>query len=130
MEQELFTLPEHLSSPPIFNGVRITRSLVLYVCFVDGFFLEGASFQGSDCSMCSIDHCLYFCQFSFGQLLCLFFDLRLLVTSLVYSNFSWRKYLIYHAINCFFVYCKQSHRREINYWFVLKQDTDILAPRT
>ena len=26
---------EHLSSPPVFSGVRVTRSLVLYVCFVD-----------------------------------------------------------------------------------------------
>ena len=24
-----------LSSPPVFSGVRVTRSLVLYVCFVD-----------------------------------------------------------------------------------------------
>jgi hypothetical protein len=35
MEQELCTLPEHLSSPPVFNWVRVTRSLVLCVCFVD-----------------------------------------------------------------------------------------------
>jgi hypothetical protein len=47
MEQELPTLPEHLSSPPVFSGVRVTRSLVLYVCFVD--------------------RCLFFCTFSFGH---------------------------------------------------------------
>jgi hypothetical protein len=35
VEQELLTLPVHLSSPPVFSGVRVTRSLVLYVCFVD-----------------------------------------------------------------------------------------------
>ena len=35
MEQELLTLPEHMSSPPLFSGVRFTRSLVLYVCFLD-----------------------------------------------------------------------------------------------
>ena len=35
VEQELPTLPEHLSSPPVLSGVRVTRSLVLYVCFVD-----------------------------------------------------------------------------------------------
>jgi len=35
VEQELPTLPEHLSSPPVFSGVRVTRSLVVYVCFVD-----------------------------------------------------------------------------------------------
>ena len=32
LEQELFTLPEHLSSPPVFNGVRVIRSSVL-MCF-------------------------------------------------------------------------------------------------
>jgi hypothetical protein len=39
----MLTLPEHLSSPPFLvgfvlldlYGVRVTRSLVLYVCFVD-----------------------------------------------------------------------------------------------
>ena len=35
VEQELLTLPEHLSSAPGFSGVRVTRSLVLCVCFVD-----------------------------------------------------------------------------------------------
>ena len=28
VEQKLLTLPEHLSSPPVFSGVRVTRSLV------------------------------------------------------------------------------------------------------
>ena len=46
VEQELLTLPEHLSSPPVFSGVFGTRSLVLCVCFVD--------------------HCLPFCTLSFG----------------------------------------------------------------
>jgi len=30
VEQKLPTLPEHLSSLPIFSGVRVTLSLVLY----------------------------------------------------------------------------------------------------
>jgi hypothetical protein len=47
VEQELLTLPEHLSSPPVFSGVHVTWSLVLYVCF--------------------IDRCLSFCPFSFGH---------------------------------------------------------------
>ena len=46
VEQELLTLQEHMSSPPVFSGVRVTQSLVLYVCFVD--------------------HYLPFCTFSFG----------------------------------------------------------------
>ena len=47
VEQELPTLPEHLSSPPVFSGVRVGRSLVLCVCFVD--------------------RCLSFCPVSFGH---------------------------------------------------------------
>ena len=47
VEQELPTLPEHLSSPPVFSGVRVNQSLVLCVCFVD--------------------RCLSFCTFSFGH---------------------------------------------------------------
>ena len=31
VEQELPTLPEHLSSPPVFSGVRVTRALILYL---------------------------------------------------------------------------------------------------
>ena len=34
VDQELLTLLEHLSSPPVFSGVRVPRFLVLYVCFV------------------------------------------------------------------------------------------------
>ena len=45
VEQELLTLPEYMSSPPVFSGVCVTRSLVLYVRFVD--------------------RCLSFCTFSF-----------------------------------------------------------------
>ena len=33
MEQELLTLPEHLSSPSVFSGVRVARSLVFSVVF-------------------------------------------------------------------------------------------------
>jgi hypothetical protein len=47
VERELPTLPEHLSSCPVFSGVRVARSLVLCVCFVD--------------------RCLSFCIFSFGH---------------------------------------------------------------
>ena len=38
-EQELLTLPEHPSSPPVFRGVRVARFLVLFVCFVDRCFV-------------------------------------------------------------------------------------------
>ena len=39
MEHELSTLPKHMSSPPFFSGVHVTRSLVLCVCFVVIFVL-------------------------------------------------------------------------------------------
>ena len=60
------TLPEHPSSPPVFSGVRVTRSLVLCVCFVDRYL-----------------------SFFFWSLRCLFFfDLRIMVTPLVSPNSS------------------------------------------
>ena len=34
VDPELLTLPEHLSSPPVFSGVHVTRSLVLYICLL------------------------------------------------------------------------------------------------
>jgi hypothetical protein len=60
VEKELITLPEHLSSPPGFSGVRVTQSLVLCVVFVD--------------------RCLSICPFFVWSLCCLFFDLQILVT--------------------------------------------------
>ena len=52
MEQGLLTLPEHLSSPPVFSGVRVTRSLVLCVCFVDRC-LSFYTFSFGHCGVCS-----------------------------------------------------------------------------
>jgi hypothetical protein len=60
VEQKLLTLPEHLSSPSVFSGVRFTRSLVLCVSFVD--------------------HCLSFVFLLSCWLL--FFDIWILITSL------------------------------------------------
>ena len=53
VEQELLTLPEHLSSPPVLSGVRVTRSLVLCICFVNRclyffFVLSVLRYTGSD----------------------------------------------------------------------------------
>ena len=69
VERELPTLPEHLSSCPVFSGVRVARSLVLCVCFVD--------------------RCLSFCIFFFWTLCCLSFDILILITPLVSSNSSY-----------------------------------------
>ena len=47
VKQELPILTEHLSSPPVFSGIHVTRSLILYVCVV-----------------C---RCLFVCAISFGH---------------------------------------------------------------
>jgi hypothetical protein len=49
VEQELLTLAGHLSSHP---GVRVTRSIVLYACFVDRS-LSFCSFSSVHCVVCS-----------------------------------------------------------------------------
>ena len=87
VEQELLTLPEHLSSLPVFSWVRVTRSLVLYVCFVDRFL-----------------------SFFFWSLCCLFFfDIRILITSLISSNSSavvsciWFIYVLVYSERVLFI---------------------------
>jgi len=52
VEQELLTLPGHLGLPPVFSGVRVTRSLILYVCFVDRC-LSFCTFSFDHCVVCS-----------------------------------------------------------------------------
>ena len=51
VEQGLLTLPEQLSSSR-FSGVRVTRSLVLYACFVDRC-LSSCTFSFGHCVVCS-----------------------------------------------------------------------------
>jgi hypothetical protein len=64
VEHELLTIPVHLSSPPVFSGVRVTRSLVLceMLCRSSVVFLS------------------FFCW----SLRCLFIDLRILIFKLVF----------------------------------------------
>ena len=52
VEQEQLTPPEHLTSLPVFSGVPVTRSLVLYICFVDRCLSFCAVFL-SNCFVCS-----------------------------------------------------------------------------
>jgi hypothetical protein len=60
----------YLCSPPVLVGVRVAQFFVLCVCFVD--------------------RCLSFCTCFFWPLYCLsFFDLRILITSLISWNPSW-----------------------------------------
>jgi hypothetical protein len=54
VEQELLIFPEHLSSPPVLSWVRVTRSLVLCVCFVDRCLSFRPFFVGH-CVFCFTD---------------------------------------------------------------------------
>ena len=104
VEQELLTLPEHLSSPPVFSGVRVTRSLVLYVCFVD--------------------RCLSFCTFSFGHCVVCFFDIRILIAPLVSSNSSCQLQKIVSALiiveGCYFVIVNHCEKVLLNSFLSFK----------
>jgi hypothetical protein len=76
------TLPEHLSSPPVFSGVRVTRSLVLCICFVDRY--------------------LPFVLFLLAIVLPVLlrytdFDLRILITPLVSSNSTYNNVNVYRC---------------------------------
>jgi hypothetical protein len=66
-----------------FSEVRVTRSLVLCVCFVD--------------------RCLFVCPFLFFWPLCCvsYFDLRILITPLVSSNYSYSRSVVFSRHSCF-----------------------------
>ena len=59
VEQELLTLMEHMSSPPVFSGVRVDWSLVFCVVFCRSLFV--------------------LLSFFFWPLCCLSFDLRIMI---------------------------------------------------
>ena len=82
VEQGLLTLPEHLSSLPVFCGVRITQSLVLYVFFCTFYF----------------GHCVYL----------FFFDIRILITPLVSSNSPYYNIFCITSKNTGWVNCNNS----------------------
>ena len=75
----------------IFSGVRVTRSLVLCVCFVD--------------------HCWSFCTFSFDHCVCLlFFDIQIMIIPLVSSNSSVHiLHVVYCPVFMFLVPCCDLH---------------------
>ena len=86
VEQELPTLPEHLSSPQVFSGVPVTRSLVLYVCFVDRCL-----------SLCTFGHCVV-CPCSIYGFWLPFWYLQTLLTGQSKSDFVFNKHWIYEQI--------------------------------
>ena len=78
LEQELIILPKHVRLHSVFSGVRVARSLVFCVVFCRSLF-----------------------NFFLWTLCCLSFDLRILITPLLSSNFS-QSFLFYkHSMYLF-----------------------------
>jgi hypothetical protein len=70
VEQELLTLPEHLSSPPVFSAWGSCYSIFSFICkFCRSLFVLLCFFFWPLCSL-------------------FFFNIRILITPLVSSNFS------------------------------------------
>ena len=93
MERELLTLPEHLSAPPVFNGVRVIPSLVLYVCFVDRC-LSFWIFSFGHCGVCS------FSIYGFWVLLNSYYE---------YKGFN-RWCLVIYMCALLFIYFNRNHK--------------------
>ena len=105
MEQELLILPEHLSSPPVLSGFFVAQSLVFCVVFCRSVFvLFPFAIVFWNIFECGIKcHPITLTQPQYCQS---FFDLGLMVTSLISSNFSychssWRGFDIFHDITSY-----------------------------
>jgi hypothetical protein len=81
VEQEVFTIPEHLSSPPGFIGVRVTQSLVLCVMFYRSLFVLWS--------------------FLCWPLCCLSFDLRIVIIPMQMIKKMQAKYTLELRTKCF-----------------------------
>jgi hypothetical protein len=104
VKQELLTLPEHLSSPPFFSGIRVTRSLVLYVCFVD-CWLSFCPFSFGHCVVCSSSIYGFWLSLWYRQTLLIVFNanlhaFRVAVKSRCHSMFIPPSFLHNMFINC------------------------------
>jgi len=55
VEQQLLTLPYHLSSPPVFSGIRVTRSIVLCVILCRSLFVLLSFFSWPLCFLSFFD---------------------------------------------------------------------------
>ena len=65
VKHEHITLPEHLSSPPVYSGIRVVRSVVFCVVFCRSLFVPLSFFFWPLC-------CLSFIDWWYFQILCVF----------------------------------------------------------
>jgi hypothetical protein len=98
VEQERLTLPEHLSSSPVFSGVRVTRSAILCVCFVDRC-LSFYPFAFGHCVVCSS---------IYGFWLHLWYLQTLLISNTIDLS-SFLKFVLIFEIKLLIFYCSEYH---------------------
>ena len=96
VEQELLTLLEHMSSPPVFSGVRVARSLDLCVFFVDRCL--------SFCTF-SFGHCFLFSSSIYGLWLLLWYLQNLLVVVFLTFLFFFFIFYFFLVVSCFVCVC-------------------------
>jgi hypothetical protein len=113
VEQELPTLLDHLSSPQVFSGVRVTRSLVFCVYRCSSFcpfssghcVVSSSSIYGFWLPLWYLQTLLVLLSFFFWSLCCLFFfDIRILITPLVSSNSSCPLFFFFWSLCCLFFF--------------------------
>jgi hypothetical protein len=126
VEQELLTLPEHRSSPPVFSGVRVTRSLVPCVCFVDRC-LSFCPFSFDHCIICSAliygyDYiCGIFKLFLVVIYICLLFSQHVLVVFYICLLFS------QHVLVVFYICVLFSHHVLVVFYICLLFSQHVLV---
>jgi hypothetical protein len=102
VKQELRTLPEHLSAPPDFSGVRVN----LIVSFM--------------CMFCRLLVVLLY--FYFWPLCCLFFfDIQILITPLVSSNPSYKEQSTEHfqdSVLISYIFCVLGLFMIMKFWIM------------
>ena len=130
VEQELFTLPEHMNSHPDFSKVRVAWYLMFCVVFYWSLFVLflfllaivlsvflWITFTFGYCIVCiSLNY------FFFWPLYCLsFFELLLPITPLVSSNYTWDKiYDLNILFICFTWHRKCFQKKQTVYWLYSK----------
>ena len=95
--QELFILPEQPSSPPGFSRIRVTRSLVLRVCFVDGC-LSSHFFSFGHCVFCPYSTYWFWLPLWYLQTLLITWNFR--VHLVMTAGFELTTLVISHTCSC------------------------------
>ena len=96
VEQELITLPEHLSSAPVYSGVRIARSFVFFVVFCRSLlvlFLLTIVFSILRCK--ASDYPLISSNFSFKRIWILPYDICFCILFVIYISLQYLHIRIY-----------------------------------